>query len=408
MKKRLVELFQVVVAILFLCSCISIGQPAKKTENNNPKVSATDSGKVVSSNTETMQPIAAKVDTLSVNNCEYKAGNGAYDYVVFTIQNNSETILHTITINIFFLDSEDNIINSTYPQTPNRLRPGQSTKIEAIYAKDPKLTYVYVDSFSYYDEKDNYHQFYVSDPVSIYELSALAGITEEHTDVQSSSSEQKIQEAKSNVETASPEPTNKRNTTKSVYYSAITLTKRDLEKHYTDKGIRYYYRGIPLSDKENEFINAKYNKSGAVNQTAMYEAMAELLSGFGLGRASGNNWDSYAEVLIGYTPLTRDQMIPYVKNAVEFIVPSDKASEVASAIMHKIETIPEASGKFDYKNGAYEVEISDLSKCADHMMISEEMLGYILAELNAMGAEISFDKNACSISLTIKTWGSLF
>lgn len=193
-------------------------------------------------------------------------------------------------------------------------------------------------------------------------------------------------------------PSESTNNTLDAYNSAINMTKADLTK----SGSYYYYKGLPLLKDECEWIDSPLNKEGTVSQRAMYMKMAYCVDGFGLGREFGNSWPDYAEILIGFVPSTREEMIPYIENASEFIIKSDSAYKISKAVMSKFEKLSCTSGDFDYSKNTYNIKIDDLSQCAEEMMISEEMLGYIIAAFDAMEAKITFDNNSVSISLVMQ------
>lgn len=193
-------------------------------------------------------------------------------------------------------------------------------------------------------------------------------------------------------------PSESTNNTFAAYNSAINMTKADLTK----SGSYYYYKGLPLLKDDCEWIDSPINKEGTVNQTAMYMKMAYCIDGFGLGREFGNSWQDYAEILIGFVPSTRQEMIPYIENASDFIIKSDSAYKISKAVMSKFEKLSCTSGDYDYSKNTYNIKINDLSQCAEEMMISEEMLGYIIAAFDAMGAKITFDNNSVSISLVMQ------
>ena len=101
-------------------------------------------------------------------------------------------------------------------------------------------------------------------------------------------------------------------------------------------------------------------------------------------------------VVLGFEPETKEEADSYADNASEFIIEEGQA---LPAIMKKLQTLNCVSGVFDFENWKYAFTISDLTECAKEMMISEEMLGYILAELSEYAPEVSFDGNSYSFSL---------
>lgn len=175
----------------------------------------------------------------------------------------------------------------------------------------------------------------------------------------------------------------------SAYNIAITLTKADL----TVESGSYCYNGIPLLKDDCEWIDSSWNTEGTVNQGAIYRKMAYLLEGL-----KYNDYTDYAEYIIGYIPQTKDDFTPYAENAKNFITINDSVQN----IMKKFESLSVVNGEFDYEAntiGNYNITISNLSKCAKEMQISEEILGYIIAFLNEYTDDITFDNNTCTIVL---------
>lgn len=177
--------------------------------------------------------------------------------------------------------------------------------------------------------------------------------------------------------------------TEGAYNIATSLTKYDL----TEEDNYYLYNDIPLLKDDCEWINSSWNTEGTVNQGAIYRKMAYLLEGL-----KYNDYTDYAEYIIGYIPQTKDDFTPYAENAKNFITINDSVQN----IMKKFESLSVVNGEFDYEAntiGNYNITISNLSKCAKEMQISEEMLGYIIAFLNEYTDDITFDNNTCTIVL---------
>ena len=57
----------------------------------------------------------------------------------------------------------------------------------------------------------------------------------------------------------------------------------------------------------------------------------------------------------------------------------------------------DGAGEFDNRASNFDAEISDVSKCADELQISEEMLGYILGVLKDYGTTVTFSGDTCYI-----------
>lgn len=200
-------------------------------------------------------------------------------------------------------------------------------------------------------------------------------------------------------ETTTKEPTI--SVVEEAYTTAITLTKSSLDKsnRYKDgeTSISWSYEGLYFTDDDCEWINNALNSKGTVNQGAIYRAMAVILDNYDTELYS--DYSKYSEILIGSTPDTMDDFLVYVTNANKFICNEDSLI----SIMRALQQSNSVSGTFDYdKNqlGVYDFTISDVSKCAADLKVSEEMLGYILAFLDEYAPDIAFDGNSCHIKYT--------
>lgn len=179
----------------------------------------------------------------------------------------------------------------------------------------------------------------------------------------------------------------------SAYSKACSLTMDDLETKTSPlTGTTfYYYRGLAIQTEDVEWLTESWNTEQSLNQGALYRSVASYLEGFESGINTGKD---YAKLLCGIEWSSRVDFDPYATNAAEFIC-SDNSFE---RVMKKLETVSCVSGDFDYEGGKYHFVISDLTDCADEMMISEEMLGYIFAWLEEYAPEISFDGNSCTFA----------
>ena len=206
-----------------------------------------------------------------------------------------------------------------------------------------------------------------------------------------------------NIETQEPQtetgqvseevPAESISTVESAYSEACSLTMDDLE--VTPSPLAgttfYYYRRLAIQPEDVEWLTDSWNTEQSLNQGALYRSVARYLEGFEVGINSGEN---YAELLCGIEWSSREEFDPYATNAAEFICYDDSLER----IMKKLETVSCVSGDFDYENGKYDFVISNLTDCANEMMISEEMLGYIFAWLEEYAPEISFDGNSCTFA----------
>lgn len=171
------------------------------------------------------------------------------------------------------------------------------------------------------------------------------------------------------------------------YVLATTLSKSNLSKN--NLGI-YEYNGISFITEDCDWIDNPLNTTGNIESGAFYRKMAMCLEGFYVG----NNWSDYAEHIIGFIPNSKDDFIPYVENATNFIV----TNNAFEAIINKFKTLSTIDNFDVSTSGEYNIIIKDTTICAEEMQISEEMLGYILAMITEYGADVSFDKNSCIIT----------
>ncbi|MBR2570699.1 MAG: hypothetical protein IKE30_01015 [Clostridia bacterium] len=107
-------------------------------------------------------------EPVSVISCTLSEKSSSYYTVDFTIKNNLEISISTITLTVIFADKDGNTVNATYPQEPQRLRPGKTQMIDALCRIDFAPTSVYVDEIGYDDDEGQYHSFYLSNPEEFF------------------------------------------------------------------------------------------------------------------------------------------------------------------------------------------------------------------------------------------------
>ena len=175
--------------------------------------------------------------------------------------------------------------------------------------------------------------------------------------------------------------------THKAYTAATTLKKEALSQ--TDSG-SYKYDGIHVIDSELNSL-----ESGT-----MYRSIAKQLEGFYLfGNSLYENWNAnIAQVVFGIDkPSTYDEMKPYVDEVFKFITPNSTLPQILSWI----QTSSCVQGNFDYEKAQFSFEITDLSKAASEMHITEKMLGYVLATIDEYAPESSFQGNTYSCQLQV-------
>lgn len=185
---------------------------------------------------------------------------------------------------------------------------------------------------------------------------------------------------------------NEKSDTEIAYEKACSLTINDLEKKTSSFSgtTHYFYKGLIIQTEDEEWLTESWNTEKALNQGALYRTIASYLEGFSMGLNTGSD---YSEIMSGVKWTSKDDFKPYVANASEFICSDDSFV----AVVKKLETLLCVSGDFDYDNKKYHIVVSDLSQCADEMMISEQMLGYIFAMMEEYAPVFEFNGKGCVI-----------
>ena len=188
------------------------------------------------------------------------------------------------------------------------------------------------------------------------------------------------------------ETVNEKSNVETDYEKACSLTINDLKEKYNSfSGKNYYYYGdLIIQTEDAEWLTESWNTEKSLNQGALYRTIASYLQGFSNGVNTG---ESYCEIMCGIKWTSKEDFAPYAENASTFIC----AENSFDSIIRKLESLSCVSGDFDYENQKYHIVIPDLSECANEMMISEKMLGYIFAMMQELAPTISFDGNSCII-----------
>lgn len=148
----------------------------------------------------------------------------------------------------------------------------------------------------------------------------------------------------------------------------------------------YSYNGIVFTSSDCEKIEK--DSKGAVNTyfkfdtSAFYNKLALCIDGYSIGNA----WQSYMEHIIGFTPDSREDCEPYIKDLSSFIVTTNETE----IILNRLE-------KTDGVTKNNENLIIDVPTCTKNLGISEEMFAYIACMLDSKGHSITFDGNTCTI-----------
>ena len=171
-----------------------------------------------------------------------------------------------------------------------------------------------------------------------------------------------------------------------AFLTATNLMVSDLT--LTDSG-KYYYNDLIILSQDTEHL-AMYtylDSEPQINQGALYRTIAKYLDGYEMML---NNGKSYSDTLLGFEVSGTD-FAPYAENASKFISLEDSLFNVLT----KFSQLESIEGNFDFVNNSFSFSIPDLTACANEMMISEEMLGYIFAMLDEYAPTISFEENSC-------------
>ena len=175
--------------------------------------------------------------------------------------------------------------------------------------------------------------------------------------------------------------------THKAYKAATSLTKESLTQTSTGS---YKYDGIHISDSELEDLEAG----------TMYRSISKQLEGFYLfGNMLYNNWNvDLVQTVFGIEkPQSYSEMKPYVDNIFPFVTPNSTLPQVLSWIQ-KCSTV---TGEFNYETAYFSFTISDLTKTASELGITEKMLGYVLAVIDEYSPEITFSANTYSCEIQV-------
>lgn len=83
-----------------------------------------------------------------------KESEGDIWYTI-TVKNTSKVTYYGVEVAVSYLDDDDNIVGDSYPSFSNKVKPGQSVALDDYVEVDGKTKKVKLDSFQYYDSKEN-------------------------------------------------------------------------------------------------------------------------------------------------------------------------------------------------------------------------------------------------------------
>lgn len=180
-------------------------------------------------------------------------------------------------------------------------------------------------------------------------------------------------------------------TAQEAYEAALNVTMDEL---VAEEGGDYYYKGVRIPEDEMD----AFELIDHLNQNAVYHAIAAVYVDFyDAGEDYYDSWgNEVVPIVFGIEkPATYDEMEEIIEKVPDIISPVYPVGEAMSSF----DKLDASEGSFDYKGGAFDFSINDLSAAAAEWGITEEMLGYILAWLDAYGTEVTFEGNSCSVKM---------
>ena len=136
MKRRLTLGILAIMCVFAITSCKKAEEPAKKESTKQEK--------------EQKQSGGMEVAGLRIK--EADAGYRFYDVI---LKNNTGQIVHTVSVNVQYLDDDNNLVDSSYPQVQARVQPGQTIAIEGLIEEGTAAAMT-VDQCSYFTLDGNY------------------------------------------------------------------------------------------------------------------------------------------------------------------------------------------------------------------------------------------------------------
>lgn len=151
MKKTLCIILSVISLLTLSCGCRSNDLSAKVNDLET-RVTALEKGDA-SSKTKQDPSVTSKTSKkeaiLLIKQEQIDDSSSKYITANFTVQNNTDIDINTLTININILDQEGNIISTTHPQEGSVVSPGQNITIEALVEVGAYA--LQLDGYSYFE-----------------------------------------------------------------------------------------------------------------------------------------------------------------------------------------------------------------------------------------------------------------
>lgn len=175
--------------------------------------------------------------------------------------------------------------------------------------------------------------------------------------------------------------------THEAYLQAVNISESNISITATGSG---EYEGIHISQDE----------IGRLEDGSVYRSIAKQLEGFYvLGEDFYGNWgNDIPELIWGIEkPKEWEDLQERVDDTMAFISRRQPLGE----ILNRLQETSCTEGDFDYINGKFSFIITDLTKAAEELGITEKMLGYILAMLEEYAPDTAFSGNTYSLQLSV-------
>lgn len=173
-----------------------------------------------------------------------------------------------------------------------------------------------------------------------------------------------------------------------AYIEATTLNKAQLRK--SDSTGNYFYGEIAIVDGDKEWVESPLNKNGSLNHGSLYRSMAKGIEG--IDKIPYGMWSGkYCRIIWGIDkPSDKNELQPYIDSVSSFIT---RKKELRS-IIKKFSKLESIDGTFNFETGTADFTITDLSKTAAELGVTEQILGYILADLDEYAFSAEFEGNS--------------
>ncbi|MCM1221141.1 MAG: hypothetical protein NC548_42330 [Lachnospiraceae bacterium] len=175
----------------------------------------------------------------------------------------------------------------------------------------------------------------------------------------------------------------KNSDTQKYYDIAVNLTKDDCT---VDSLGSLKYGNIVLNSQYTG-LESVFSDGKNIERSCIYLTLQGCLTFFSMG----NSWQNYMPYIMSDVPKSKEECADYVDEFLTWMTDS----WLAPSCFEKFDTL--SCVDISEKDNVYICKISDTTKCAEELNISEEMLGYIIAALEDSGTTTKFNGNQCEI-----------